>query len=221
MQLVNIHVPRHAVTKMYDYVFSENGLVAFKDGKEFSRMVCIFPPLPSPYTSPSSPAPTLLPPPQPLHFSLSTSLPSTSCICSSHLSHCYHHTSPHPSITSPSHSPSTPPSHHHTFLTPSSHLLHTSSPPLHHTSTTPPPHPSITPSSHLLPTLSSHLPHISPPPAHLLPTPHYNLSPSRASRGFWVRITSRSWSTSVYTTWLISTYQRRGGAGEEVRTWPT
>lgn len=26
------------VTQMYDYVFSENGLVAFKDGKEFSRM---------------------------------------------------------------------------------------------------------------------------------------------------------------------------------------
>ena len=26
---------------MYDYVFSENGLVAFKDGKLFSKMVCI------------------------------------------------------------------------------------------------------------------------------------------------------------------------------------
>lgn len=26
------------VTQMYDYVFSENGLVAFKDGKEFGRM---------------------------------------------------------------------------------------------------------------------------------------------------------------------------------------
>ena len=27
------------VTKMYDYVFSENGLVAFKDGKLFSQKV--------------------------------------------------------------------------------------------------------------------------------------------------------------------------------------
>ena len=29
------------VTQMYDYVFSENGLVAFKDGKLFSKMVRI------------------------------------------------------------------------------------------------------------------------------------------------------------------------------------
>lgn len=48
------------VTQMYDYVFSENGLVAFKDGKLFSKMVRItltcgrvsFPLTPSPLTPP-------------------------------------------------------------------------------------------------------------------------------------------------------------------------
>ena len=29
-----------SVTQMFDYVFPENGLVAFKDGKEIGRQVC-------------------------------------------------------------------------------------------------------------------------------------------------------------------------------------
>ena len=30
--------PPHPVTQLYDYVFSENGLVAYRDGKHFSTM---------------------------------------------------------------------------------------------------------------------------------------------------------------------------------------